>query len=103
MFSGAISGDINGESLEGLERSIQIKPSGQVVGTIRNLNNEKLQKTLSIITMLNGVPAWIFAESVIPDLKNGYQVTRDAVFDSKTIIVFDENPGINICSIHITF
>ena len=90
---GQITGNVNGKSLDGIDRTIIIKSVGQIISTIKPLNDENLKNTFSALIMLNGAPACFFTESAIPNIKNGNQLSKDAIFSSKTTVVFGDDPG----------
>ena len=65
-----------------------MKSNGQISSKVKSLSDENLINVFSVLIMLNGAAPWTFADLLFPNRTNVSPLTKDAIFSSKTSIVF---------------
>ena len=94
-FFGQVTGTVNGINLQEIDRTVIMKPDGQISSKVKSLSDENLKNLFSVLIMLNGATPWVFADLLFPNRTNVNHLTKNAIFSSKTNIVFGngETPG----------
>ena len=90
-----MTGTVNGINLQEIDRTVIMKPDGQISSKVKSLSDENLKNLFSVLIMLNGATPWVFADLLFPNRTNVNHLTKNAFFSSKTNIVFGngETPG----------